>query len=209
MRRCGRSAETQIRNAMRVVSLIAASCLWTPAQADEYGCQVLLCLSNPSGPMAESECRPPIERMLRELAQKRPPPFPRCEEAQGKASAVPGSSPYEPCPEGSVALPTGQTATLGKRTPAGGIAMPTQAESVVYVGSGEGDAPVQFGSTPASKVCVGRLLGTANFVSGVGDASTIVPVDVYDFIATLDAVKGSSWYVDVLIDGRQYRRVRF
>ena len=32
------------------------------ARADQWGCEVLLCMSNPAGPEAVSQCAPPMER---------------------------------------------------------------------------------------------------------------------------------------------------
>ena len=37
------------------------------ARADEFGCTVLLCLSNPAGWTTVSECRAPIQKMLQIL----------------------------------------------------------------------------------------------------------------------------------------------
>ena len=51
----------------------------SPAHANDYGCRVLLCLSNPGGPMEYSECVPPITRLYRDLARGRP--MPTCPEA--------------------------------------------------------------------------------------------------------------------------------
>jgi hypothetical protein len=45
--------------------------------ADDWGCQVLLCLSNPQGPKAVRECEPPINRLWRDLSKGRP--FPTCD----------------------------------------------------------------------------------------------------------------------------------
>lgn len=39
------------------------------ARADDWGCQVILCLSNPGGPTQYAECRPPIEKLWRVLAK--------------------------------------------------------------------------------------------------------------------------------------------
>lgn len=38
-----------------------------PVFSSDWGCQVLLCLSNPKGPEAVSECVPPIERLWEAL----------------------------------------------------------------------------------------------------------------------------------------------
>jgi len=46
------------------------------ARADDWGCQVLLCLSNPGGATQYAECRPPIERLWSHLAKGRS--FPIC-----------------------------------------------------------------------------------------------------------------------------------
>ena len=71
-----------------------------PAGASEYGCTVLLCLSNPQGPKAVAACRPPVDRLYRDLHEGRP--FPQCDEAnqtnKGGNYAEPVSDPYDPCP---------------------------------------------------------------------------------------------------------------
>ncbi len=46
------------------------------ARADDWGCQVILCLSNPGGPTEFAECRPPIQKLWRWLAKGRS--FPTC-----------------------------------------------------------------------------------------------------------------------------------
>lgn len=46
------------------------------ARADDWGCEVLLCLSNPAGPTAVTQCVPPIKKLWRELAKGRA--FPTC-----------------------------------------------------------------------------------------------------------------------------------
>ncbi|MEI2298724.1 hypothetical protein [Ensifer sp. MJa1] len=47
------------------------------ARAAEWGCQVILCLSNPAGPTQYTECLPPIQKLWRALAKGRP--FPACQ----------------------------------------------------------------------------------------------------------------------------------
>ena len=46
------------------------------AHADDWGCQVILCLSNPGGPMQYAECRPPVQKLWRWLARGKS--FPTC-----------------------------------------------------------------------------------------------------------------------------------
>jgi hypothetical protein len=61
------------------------------ARADDWGCQVLLCLSNPGGPTQYAECIPPIQRLWNELAKGRA--FPTCTGVGFRASS-PGYQPY-------------------------------------------------------------------------------------------------------------------
>ncbi|AYG62358.1 hypothetical protein QD460_25150 [Rhizobium jaguaris] len=61
------------------------------ARADDWGCQVILCLSNPGGATQYSECRPPIDRLWEELAEGHS--FPACSGVGFRASQ-PGYDPY-------------------------------------------------------------------------------------------------------------------
>lgn len=47
------------------------------ALADDWGCQVMLCLSDPRGPETESACVPPIEKLW--TALRKGNPFPTCD----------------------------------------------------------------------------------------------------------------------------------
>ncbi len=58
-----------------------------PAHADGWGCQVMLCLSDPRGPEAEGACVPPIEKLWDELAHGHP--FPTCDVMQSWDSLSP------------------------------------------------------------------------------------------------------------------------
>ena len=51
------------------------------AHADDWGCQVLLCLANPGGPEQCSECVPPIEKLWSAL--RHGDPFPTCDFGAG------------------------------------------------------------------------------------------------------------------------------
>ncbi|WP_085033120.1 hypothetical protein [Ensifer aridi] len=61
------------------------------ARGGEWGCQVILCLSSPGGPTQYAECRPPIQKLWRELAKGRS--VPSCSGAGFQASR-PGYEPY-------------------------------------------------------------------------------------------------------------------
>lgn len=60
-----------------------------PAHADSWGCQVMLCLSDPRGPETEGGCVPPIEKLWDELAHGHP--FPTCDLMQSWDSLSPES----------------------------------------------------------------------------------------------------------------------
>lgn len=59
-----------------LLNSVVACCILPPyltspgrAQANDWGCEVILCLSNPGGPTQFAECRPPIQKLWRELAE--------------------------------------------------------------------------------------------------------------------------------------------
>lgn len=64
-----------------------------PAAADEFGCKVLLCVSNPGGPRQFAECEPIINSLENMLKDHKP--WPTCEEA----SSSYGYEPYYSCEE--------------------------------------------------------------------------------------------------------------
>jgi hypothetical protein len=52
-----------------VFAMLAAGGGWSaPAAAGDWGCEVLLCLSNPGGPTQYAACVPPIDRLWARLA---------------------------------------------------------------------------------------------------------------------------------------------
>lgn len=92
-----------------IVSLYLAS--GSHARADDWGCQVILCLSNPGGPTQFAECRPPVEKLWQHLARGHS--FPTCS-GVGFHSTRPGYEPYY-CDDGYNLVgryePRGQEAT--------------------------------------------------------------------------------------------------
>lgn len=77
------------RLSLQRASLLVAVVLVTllPGQralADGWGCQVLLCLSDPRGPESEKECVPPIEKLWDALRHGNP--FPTCDLVASLAS---------------------------------------------------------------------------------------------------------------------------
>ncbi|WP_342706074.1 hypothetical protein OHZ10_36130 [Burkholderia arboris] len=78
---------TAMRDAVRWSSfglaLFAGTSIIVPdlAHADNWGCQVIICLSNPGGPEQYSECVPPIEKLWSTL--RHGDPFPTCDFGAG------------------------------------------------------------------------------------------------------------------------------
>jgi hypothetical protein len=60
------------------------------AHADDWGCQVILCLSNPGGPEQYGECVPPIEKLWNAL--RHGDPFPTCNFGVGGSQGTSASN---------------------------------------------------------------------------------------------------------------------
>lgn len=78
------------------IAIMAAGTCWSaPAAASDWGCQVLLCLSNPGGPTQYAACVPPITKLWDQLATGHA--FPTCVEGGvlgTKTHGKRGSSSY-------------------------------------------------------------------------------------------------------------------
>ncbi|PTB19062.1 hypothetical protein C9I57_18555 [Trinickia symbiotica] len=89
---------TAMQGAMRGwwlgLALLSGGALFVPgvARADDWGCQVILCLSNPGGPEQYSECVPPIERLWRAL--RHGDPFPTCDFGAGGSQGTSASNTF-------------------------------------------------------------------------------------------------------------------
>lgn len=82
------------RNAYIVALCLTAS---SEANADDEGCTVILCLSNPAGWSAVAECVPPVQRALKAMAKGR---MPSCTFRGGGGSDVRIVWVTEPAPAG-------------------------------------------------------------------------------------------------------------
>ena len=182
-----------------------------------WGCEVLMCLSNPNGPTAVRECEPPINRLWRELAEGRP--FPHCQLNNGQNSRTagtwvqPNSNYYNMCPSGTTPLAPGGYA-LFTRTPAAAAASPGPAMSAVpgiYQGIGDGNGvyPDYRSGTPMPPlVCVGRLLSTTPHNIYEGGFYHSIQVWTFDTVIVQQATKSSSVF-DIYIDNKLYTRTRY
>ncbi len=191
---------------LRCAVFLGAACVSFSTEAEDlWGCQVLLCLANPDGAEALSECRPPIERLHEHLRHGHP--FPSCPSG-GSASARPTSSYYDLCPAGTTELPIGQF----------GAAASTR--TVVYSGIGDGGDAAQrnYGGMQTQsppKVCVGRRVGqgivylpaqSGGDRGGPGYLAHVVRY--YDQLMVLPA-HNSPRVIDVYIGNARYKRVRW
>lgn len=55
---------------MKNTTFLLLVLLTQSAYADDWGCQVMLCMSNPAGPMAVAECVPPMQRLYDAMSRK-------------------------------------------------------------------------------------------------------------------------------------------
>ena len=76
----------------KLMMLLAIGLLSGNAIASDYGGKVLLCLANPNGPEAVSECVPPIEQLYSDLADG--DPFPTCDEMSANGNGTSGVNQF-------------------------------------------------------------------------------------------------------------------
>jgi hypothetical protein len=76
------------------LTLFAGTSVLAPgvAHADDWGCQVLLCLSNPGGPEQYGACVPPIERLWSALRDG--DPFPPCDFGAGGSQGTSATNTF-------------------------------------------------------------------------------------------------------------------
>ncbi len=55
---------------MKNTALFLMFLMTQSACADDWGCQVMLCMSNPAGPMAVAECVQPMQRLYDAMSRK-------------------------------------------------------------------------------------------------------------------------------------------
>ena len=193
------------------------------AHADTWGCEVLLCLSNPAGPMAVAQCVPPITRLYRAIFKWRPDPFPTCLMSNGADSSSNGNyayvappSYYDACPEGTSAVSDGTYAAVGRTTtPAEQASMPSWAPRnfimtsghIRGIGEGSNYYRQQDFETP-SKVCGGTYIGQVSMDSGSGpDERTTITINIYDQVLLMHPAH-DTFNINVMMNNRLYRNIR-
>jgi hypothetical protein len=200
------------------------------ARADNWGCEVLLCLSNPAGPMAVKECVPPITRLYKAIFKWKPDPFPTCvlssgidsKTAGGNYAHVAAPSYFDACPTGTTEVPRSTLVAKGRRmTPEEKINHPLAnagypdiiplSSHVVGIGDGEWQRSTGIDSSNISpKVCVSGFvgLGTITYPAVTWDDSPITyGVQVYERVVLLDPAT-DSFNINVFINGSLHNNIR-
>jgi len=176
-----------------------------PIHASDYGCKVLLCLSNPAsngGPKGVAECVPAINQLFHDLRKGRP--FPSCDLADGNdgsSYARVVSDPYDPCPATFKPALPGSNVIQGKRT----LGNHTEG-SRGYIVKKEprlSEPPGREGQSLGPRACVGRQVGAYHL--GAYDDDSIVAV--YDQVIWQPAQTPRA--VDVFINKALHQRVRW
>lgn len=179
-----------------LVLLLAAS----SAGASPYGCEVLLCLSNPAsngGPMGVAECVDPVSRLYRDLRKGRS--FPRCEEAgsdAGRSEARQVIDAYDPCPNALNPAADGTVVAQGRRD----VSRPSR---LVLTGPARLSPRTGDGGTSAARACVGEPLGWIR--EGVADSPVVV--GIYARVVWQQAQRPRA--IDVFVDGQWRQRVHW
>jgi hypothetical protein len=124
------------------------------ALASEWGCQVMLCLSDKRGPMTEEKCRPPIDMLYDRL--RNGGSMPTCDESNGyNVKRV--VNPYDMCPQGLAETSGWVASATDKNRP--------------WKASGASQRPNEDGSTTYGVLaCVGTQVETYQVAEACADA---------------------------------------
>ena len=194
--------------ALLVAPFVLVTLCVETASADDWGCEVLLCLSNPSGPTAVEQCKPPIQRLWDHLRHGHE--FPTCDMAKsdkGRSFAKQGFNHYDMCPLGTQALANGEHAVEETTLKHVGLFPRTAVAGTVQMGIGNGDG-YSIGNRyrgPQAKACVGTKMGVTWHSD---DGRSHYSVTIYDRIVTLSP-HSSPNIIDVYINDAFYQRVRW
>jgi hypothetical protein len=195
-----------------------------------WGCEVLLCLANPAGPMAAPYCVKPIKKLFTALAKFPPDPFPKCKEAgPGNYADIGGQDHYDDCPAGQKHVKSGVLVTsttsaapyvsgnkykfhksklkypyLGSNSQEGST---VDVSDIKAIFTGIGDGPSYYDPDYA-KVCVSGPSGKINLSVQKEDFWDDVIVQVYDNVSLVYPYKSSST-INVVLDGKPAGRVRY
>ncbi|WP_408580426.1 hypothetical protein [Burkholderia ubonensis] len=186
------------------------------ASASDFGCTVLLCLSNPAsngGPKGVAECVAPITKLFDDLAHFRP--FPTCDFADGNdgsSYAKQLTDAYDPCPAPLKAAVRRSWVAEGKRNgkkpqwqmgPWGGYVYNSADLYDMTVKPQQSEA-LLFGGSP--QACVGNAVGSFTVGNSNSDFDPYT-VTVYDKV--MWQPYQSPRAIDIYIDNKFYQRVHW
>lgn len=175
----------------------ASAALDSGLTADEaWGCQVLLCLSDPRGPRTEAECRPPVDRLYESL-RSRHPRFPKCPQAGSGNYARAVSDPFDPCSLAGLEDAPAGLVVQGVKS-ARGFSL---AGRPVMNTAGAGEAGLR------TKACAKGFEGIYRWTEGSGDAAESYSARVYRELRMMP--EKTSRAIDVYRDGALAARVRY
>lgn len=198
-----------IKKLLAALAIAASFLAPNAARAEDWGCKVLICLSNPSGPMAVAQCVPPIQQLYRAIFKWRPDPFPTCTMSSGNDSKSGGNyayvappSYYDACPANTAALPVGQSGAVGTGNMMTGVV-------TTGIGDGSGYFPGFGDGTTAlpTKTCVGAAVGMASVPAGSNWDDGMINVTLYDRVVYVDPA-ATSFNINVIVNNQLFRNVR-
>lgn len=164
---------------------------------ERWGCEVLLCLSDPRGPEAQAECRPPVERLYRSL-RSRHPHFPKCPQAGAGNYAERVSDPFDPCgPEGLEDAPAGYVAEGRSEGRGKWLLSSPPAWNGAGIGSG----------SQRTKACVAGREGIYRWSEDYGDSHEEKTAVVYRKVIWMREQPPRA--IDLYLDGSLVRRLRY
>lgn len=188
---------------------------------DRWGCEVLLCLANPNGPKAVSECQPPIDKLFKCLAKTHPCSFPKCPMAGEGNYAKQLSDSFDPCslkgmddgPVGYLAEGRINDEKLFQNMRSGRKLL--RGKSKYNYGGDHYFSDESGGYWGGTKACVAGYQGTAyeayTCQQDSGDSSYTTtcyrPVKVYEKV--LWQKPQSRRAIDVFIEGKNWTRVHW
>lgn len=170
-----------------------------PSQASQFGCQVLLCMSNPAsngGPRGVHECVAIIDKFFRDLQLGRP--FPTCDRSDGNSNDSQvrmTHDDYESCPTGTSVSTPGNWVAQGYLLNDGSAMLsstPAASEPYKY------DRDAALGQ----RACVGTSQG--NYITRSDDSSQLVYL--YDRVVWQQP--SPSTYMEIYNDGVLVQRIK-
>lgn len=177
------------------------------AQASMYGCKVLLCLSNPNGAKAADNCPPPIDQLYDDLAHGRD--FPTCDKSDGNdgtSYARPTYAPFDPCPAGTTAAPSGAYVVQGSTKGANGWGADSyNIDGQVAKSASESDYGLQDSGGATALACVANPVGAYQVYDWATDTSYNVSV----YSQVIWQQPKSPRAIDVYINNSLWKRVHW